>query len=102
MHVKTRVVHCKRDQDIVQRAFADGLYTYIGRPSRWGNPFKLAKDADDAERMRVLEQYERWLREQTRLMLKLHELRGRVLGCWCAPKLCHGDVLARLADEAVP
>jgi hypothetical protein len=27
------------------------------------------------------------------------ELRGRTLACWCAPELCHGDVLAELADE---
>lgn len=28
------------------------------------------------------------------------ELRGKVLGCWCAPKMCHGDVLAELAERA--
>jgi hypothetical protein len=28
----------------------------------------------------------------------LHELRGKDLVCWCAPKPCHGDVLLRLAN----
>jgi hypothetical protein len=22
-----------------------------------------------------------------------------VLGCWCAPKACHGDVLASIAND---
>jgi hypothetical protein len=26
------------------------------------------------------------------------ELSGRILGCWCAPKACHGDVLAEIAN----
>ncbi|MGD9564460.1 MAG: DUF4326 domain-containing protein [Pyrinomonadaceae bacterium] len=28
----------------------------------------------------------------------MEELRGKVLGCWCSPKVCHGDVLARLLN----
>jgi hypothetical protein len=27
------------------------------------------------------------------------EIKGKVLGCWCAPKPCHGGVLAELADK---
>lgn len=27
----------------------------------------------------------------------LPELAGKTLGCWCAPRPCHGDVLVRLA-----
>ncbi len=26
------------------------------------------------------------------------ELAGKVLGCWCAPHACHGDVLVRMVD----
>lgn len=80
-----RVVHCKRGSFDV----------YIGRPSKWGNPFRLAKESDRAE---VLVQYEAWLMQQPKLLAQLHELRGKTLGCWCAPKPCHGDVLARLAN----
>lgn len=85
----TRVVHCKRERYDV----------YIGRPSKWGNPFKLNPGDDRAE---VLARYEAWLREQPHLLAALHELRGKVLGCWCAPKLCHGDVLAKLTEETTP
>jgi hypothetical protein len=26
------------------------------------------------------------------------ELRHKILGCWCHPKACHGDVLAEIAN----
>jgi hypothetical protein len=28
----------------------------------------------------------------------VEHLRGKVLGCFCPPALCHGHVLAELAD----
>lgn len=93
----TRVVNRRREKFDV----------YIGRPSKWGNPFthrKLsstlaqwqAESVEDA-----LAKYEAWLRGQPELMASLHELRGKRLGCFCKPGPCHGDVLARLADEQV-
>jgi len=78
---------------------------YIGRPSKWGNPFThLAKSAAKFRVPfdQVLPRYEAWLLEQPELMAALPELRGKVLGCWCKPGPCHGDVLARLADEVRP
>ena len=29
----------------------------------------------------------------------LGELRGKILGCWCKPKPCHGDILVKLVEE---
>lgn len=84
--MSTTVVHCKRKPYDV----------YIGRPGKWGNPFPLKKESDRAA---VLEQYTAWIKTQPQLLAALGELKGKVLGCWCAPKACHGDVLARLADE---
>ena len=83
--MKTRVVHCKREPFDV----------YIGRPGPWGNPFRLEREAD---REMILEKYREWIVRQPHLLARLGELRGRILGCWCAPRLCHGDVLAELAD----
>lgn len=83
----TRVVHCKRSRYDV----------YIGRPSKWGNPFTIGRDGDRAQ---VIARYERWLMEQPELVAALPELAGKTLGCWCAPRACHGDVLARLARDA--
>lgn len=80
------VVHCKRAPFDV----------YIGRPSKWGNPFVLGKDGD---RTTVIVKFEAYIRDNAELMAALPELKGKVLGCYCAPLPCHGDVLARLANR---
>jgi hypothetical protein len=87
------VVHCKREPFDV----------YIGRPSRWGNPYShLARGTKArfvvATREQAIEAYELYLVGCPELVAALPELRGKVLGCWCAPKPCHGDVLVRLAN----
>lgn len=79
---------------------------YIGRPSKWGNPFShrtgtLARFMS-ASRSDAIERYEEWIREQPHLMASLPELRGKVLGCWCRPRRCHGDVLVKLVEEMQP
>jgi hypothetical protein len=86
---KRFVVHCKRDAYDV----------YIGRPSRWGNPFNLLNPRDEIERAAVLLNYRAWLNSQPELIeAARRELRGKVLGCWCSPRACHGDVLAEIAN----
>lgn len=69
---------------------------YIGRPSKWGNPFVIGIDGNREE---VIEKYADWIIEQPALMKCLPELRGKILGCYCKPKECHGDILKRLADD---
>jgi hypothetical protein len=83
------IVHCKCEQFDV----------YIGRPSKWGNPFVIGRDGTREE---VITKYERWLKQQPELMQSLSELRGKILGCWCSPQACHGDVLVRLASAPQP
>ena len=84
----TKVVHCKHSiYDI-----------YIGRPSVWGNPFEIGQDGTREE---VIEKYRQWLLTQPNLMLNLHLLKGKRLGCWCKPKACHGDVLKELCENYV-
>lgn len=80
-----RAAHCKRERH----------HVYIGRPSKWGNPFVVGRDGAREE---CIELYERWLLENEELMAALPQLRGKVLGCWCSPRGCHGDVLVRLAN----
>lgn len=95
---RTTVVHNVHDEYDI----------YIGREvpehslagSKWGNPFVLEEDTA-AERERVIAIYREWLLGQAELMSSLGELQGKRLGCWCAPKTCHGDVLAELADAAL-
>lgn len=68
---------------------------YIGRPSVWGNPFKIRPGFG---RPAVIRAYETWLSGKKELLARLPELKDKRLGCHCAPLPCHGDVLARLAD----
>lgn len=68
---------------------------YIGRPSVWGNPFKVGFNGD---RDLVIDLHARWIVQQEDLMAQIHDLRGKVLGCFCSPKRCHGEILVRLAN----
>lgn len=69
---------------------------YIGRPSKWGNPFVIGQHGS---RNQVIVKYGRWIVQQPHLMASLHELRGRDLVCWCAPLACHGEVLKDLSSQ---
>jgi hypothetical protein len=68
---------------------------YIGRGSIWGNPFVIGHYT----REEVIEDYRKWILTQPQLLAKLPELKGKILGCWCKPLACHGDVLAEMADK---
>lgn len=70
---------------------------YIGRGSKWGNPFRIGRDGDRAA---VIAKHERWLADQHHLLRALDELRGRDLVCFCAPLPCHGHLLRRLANAS--
>lgn len=66
---------------------------YIGRPSKWGNPFVIGVHGD---REAVIRMYREFIMGNQRLLDDLHELDGKTLGCYCVPKACHGDVLVEL------
>jgi uncharacterized phage-like protein YoqJ len=68
---------------------------YIGRPTKWGNPFVIGRDGSRHE---VVAKYRSHLLGNARLMAALPELAGKDLVCWCAPEACHGDVLVELAN----
>lgn len=90
----TGVVHCKKAPFDV----------YIGRPSPWGNPFShkagTLAEFRVATREEAIERFRGWFLAQPDLVERCKkELRGKVLGCWCKPKACHGDILAEIADS---
>lgn len=69
---------------------------YVGRPSRWGNPFVLGRDGSRDE---VIKKYRAWLAEHPKLIEEARRvLRGKVLACWCSPLPCHADILAEIAN----
>lgn len=78
---------------------------FIGRPSKWGNPFSHL-NTSRAEykvntREEAIEAYRDWLLNgDGRFLLKdLHELKGKRLGCFCKPLACHGDVIAEYLNS---
>jgi hypothetical protein len=91
--MKTRVVHLMREKyDIA-----------IDRSSKWGNPF-THKDGTMAKfkvatREEAIEKYREYILNNEELMSSLDELKGKVLGCWCKPKACHGDILVELIEN---
>ncbi len=80
-------------------------HVYIGRNmthyvkgavgSKWANPFKV----DQGGREECVNKYEMYVRTNHLLLESLNELEGKVLGCWCHPEKCHGDVLIKLLSE---
>lgn len=83
------VVHLKREPFDVR----------IDRKTPWGNPYPLR---NEGERGKVIQQYANWLAlDDGAAWVREHlpELQGKRLGCWCAPKACHGHTLARLANS---
>jgi len=86
--MKTRVVNCQKESYDV----------YIGRPSKWGNPFIIGKDGNRKE---VIRKYREWISLQSELLENLNELEGKRLGCHCSPQACHGDVLVELLEHII-
>jgi len=79
------VVHKRNPHDV-----------YIGRPSKWGNPFSV----EEYGRAEAIAKYEEYVLDNLRTGIwaeeELLELDGKILGCWCAPKACHGDILLKI------
>lgn len=89
-----RVVHFKKE----------GYDVYIGRPGPWGNPFTSKKSSlakKVGSKQEAIKLYREWisLPEQAGQRQRARaELKGKVLGCWCKPSDCHGDVLLAIAN----
>lgn len=81
---------------------------YIGRPSKWGNPFShkegtLAKYRVDS-REEAIAKHRQWIdwileKDKDALTRLQKELKGKHLVCWCSPAACHGDYLLELANS---
>ena len=83
----TTVVHNKKKRYDV----------YIGRPTKWRNPFIIGRDGN---REQVLARYREWLLSQPDLVEQAKtQLKGKVLGCWCDPLACHGHILAEIVNS---
>ena len=78
---------------------------YIGRGSKWGCPYTVIKDRPTLAKEIVetkeeaLEKYKAYVLASPELMNSLDELEGKVLGCFCKPEKCHGDILLELLTQ---
>ena len=79
---------------------------YIGRGSKWGNPFHIGPDGNRAD---VIHKCKEWLLGHIpapdnsippSLEDVKRELTGKVLGCFCAPLACHGDIYVELCEAS--
>ena len=81
---------------VLKYAKDKGIYKQIDRYSEFGNPFFLDSDGD---REQVCNGYIEYFKHKRSLHNKVKELKGKVLGCHCAPLKCHGDYLKQLTNE---
>ena len=97
-----RVVHCLRSPYDVYIGRGTGPK---GEPGIWGNPFSWLPGTPVKYKVRnrneAIARYAEWIQEQDYLLKKLPELKGKVLGCFCKPLACHGEVLAEIVDLLV-
>lgn len=75
----------------------------VDRSTRWGNPFRVG-DPGVPDAKTAVARYREWLATTLSGLhtkrLARERLRGRNLGCWCAPGApCHADVLIKVANE---
>ena len=82
---------------------------YVGRPTRWGNPFRAGgHDRRTGCMMSPSDVVEKYCNALVSANLEFNEaevirhLRGKDLVCWCAPGApCHADVLLEIANGPV-
>lgn len=101
MAIRRRIVNISKTND---------YDIYIGRSSMYGNPFRVDIDGD---RHAVIAMYKSWLlrwldgnkleiingHSNKYICEHLHRLKGKILGCHCAPSACHGDILEELTNR---
>lgn len=80
---------------------------YVGRPSRFGNPYKVDESLRalslDEQRRHLDATFGQYLRAKPWLVREIRtELAGKDLVCWCAPLPCHADILLRVANGGEP
>lgn len=72
-------------------------FVYIGRPDEFGNPYIIGLHGNRDE---VIGLYRQWLMNNKPMqdIIKVR-LKGKILGCYCTPKKCHGDVILEVLNN---
>ncbi len=94
---ETVVININKHFAVLKWAKDNNKYQQIDRYSDWGNPFYLDKDGNRDE---VCDAYEyHYLPHKASLIKKIHLLKGKVLGCHCAPLRCHGHGISNTINR---
>jgi hypothetical protein len=75
---------------------------YVGRPTRWGNPFRVEELGREEAMRRFRELFDAKHRDKRAEypVDEIGELRGKDLACWCRlDELCHADILLEMANR---
>lgn len=86
-----------------EKTITDGVCIHIFRPNILGNPFYMR---DESERELVNIKFHKYLQEEYRKRGKVYDELMRLVDlvkyghnlyliCFCAPKPCHGDIIAQ-------
>lgn len=90
--IKARVIDAGITK-VVNKDKGEKYDVYIGRGSRWGNPYAIGFDGDRDEVIHKFKyDFERGFLKFSKE--DVFELKGKTLGCHCKPAACHGDVIA--------
>lgn len=93
-----------KNKTTVVNKYADAYTVYIGRGSKWGNPFTHRElsttkaQTKCATREEAIQAYRAYLLSSPELLDAIPELVNETLACYCKPKSCHGDILAEFAN----
>ena len=109
--VNVKVKNIRPTYDTLSDWMKNSHHEYIGRSgvvfinkerfpkkaSMWANPFTVKTEGRD----KCLELYEAWVRDKIKKegTEELKKLKNKVLGCWCKPEKCHGDILIKILNE---
>jgi hypothetical protein len=95
-----RVIHCRE-----AARYSNDEYVYCGRPSKWGNPFgPVGAGIRVPSRAEAIRRYREWFLAPEQAQFRrdaVRELADKILGCWCAPKPCHVDIIAEFVNRAI-
>lgn len=88
------------DSCTVVNKYKSAYDVYIGRGSIFGNPFVIGRDGTRDEVIaKFREQFARLILEGWIPLSELRKLKGKKLGCFCHPKACHGDIIAKVVNR---
>lgn len=77
---------------------------YVGRPTKWGNPFKIGDTFAGVkiDRDLSIELFKNYHLVENKFYIEKvkDRLRGKNLVCWCPLDVpCHADILIKIANE---